>query len=313
MAFIDRVQIKLASGHGGRGAVHFQRTRRSPRAGPDGGDGGKGGNVILYPKSLLKDLSHLTHHGFYKAESGKPGEKDRKKGAQGKDLVLYVPEGTICYDFTGTFLKELKTKSWCFLKGGKGGKGNHFFKNARLQAPQTAQPGELALQKKLILELKWISDACLIGFRACGKTSLLLHLSQKKEKVYPSSSPRLLSIKQSNSSSILFLDLPGLSPSTRKFLKQAERTKMIIFFVSLTDENPFASYQKLKKELSTYDQKYKSALTQKPCLLLLTGEKNSVSIEKVNLFHKESVKKICFFSVNDVKQNKKLMNEILKM
>lgn len=314
MAFIDRIQIKLASGHGGKGAVHFKRTRRSPRAGPDGGDGGKGGDLILSPDTSLKDFSHLNSRAFYKAEDGKPGESGRKKGARGKDLIVYVPEGTLCYNSKGQLLQELKNKEWRFLKGGKGGKGNHFFKNARLQAPQTAQPGQPSVQAKVILELKWMSDVCLIGHRNCGKTSLLLNLSQRKEKLYPSSRPRLFSIHLPGfAAPVLFVDLPGLSRSTGKFLKQAERTKVIILMISLTAVNPFVSYQALKKEILSYDQKSHSYLSQKGFILLLTGKKNPVTLEKIKPFNGVSIKTISFFNQNDSEHIKELVNAILKV
>lgn len=314
MAFIDRVQIKLASGHGGKGVVHFKRTRRSPRAGPDGGDGGKGGDLILSPKASLKDLSHLNNRAFYKAEDGKSGEKGKKKGAKGKNLIISVPEGTLCYDSKGQFLKELKKKDWRFLTGGKGGKGNYFFKTARLQAPQTAQPGQPSVQKKLILDLKWLSDVCLIGYRGCGKTSLLFSLGRQKEKLCPSSYPRLFSIQISSSiAPILFVDLPGLSRSTKKFLKQAERTKIIILIISLMEVSPFASYQTLREELLSYDREHNSYLNNKAVLLLLTGKKDPDSIKKVKLFDDISMQKFSFFSENDPVQLKKLMNTIKKL
>ncbi len=329
--FTDHIQIKISSGCGGRGSVHFQRTRRSPRAGPDGGDGGRGGDLFLSPESSLKDFSHLTVRSFYKAEDGKKGEGNKKRGARGKDLTVYVPKGTFCYDSKGQFLKELTDKKWCVLKGGKGGRGNCFFKSSRRQAPQSAQPGEPALQKKITLELKWLSDVCLIGFRGSGKTSLLLKMGGLKEKLYPSSYPRMFSVnlngqeKESTTKSshaldqhigyfapAVFVDLPGLSPSTRKFLKQAEKTKIIVFVLSLTDVNPFTSYQKLREELLFYDQKHKSCLTQKPSILLLSGEKNSSSLEKVEPFHKELLKIFYFFSVNNSNHLKNFRNEILK-
>ncbi len=312
MAFIDRIQIKLASGHGGKGAVHFKRTRRSPRAGPDGGDGGKGGDLILSPKASLTDFSHLSGQALYKAEDGKPGEKGKKKGARGKDLVVYVPEGTLCYDSKEKLLQEVKNKEWRFLKGGKGGKGNHFFKNARLQAPQTAQSGQPSVQTKVTLELKWMSDVCLIGHRNCGKTALLLNLSQRKERLYPSSCPRFFSVKApAFTSPVLFVDLPGLSPSTRKFLKQAERTKIIILMIPLKAADPFFSYQNLKQEILSYDQECNSNLSQKDFILLLRGEKNSLTVEKIKPFNKVSIKTISFFNQNNPHRIKELINTIL--
>ena len=307
MVFQDRVQVCLVSGKGGQGAVHFRRTGRSLRAGPDGGDGGKGGDLILSPSPDLKDLSHLK--SVYKAEDGKPGGKGKKKGSQGKDLILPLPEGTVCYDLSsGKKLKELEKKPWLFLKGGKGGKGNAFFKTSRMQAPRLAQPGEPAKKQKVALELKWVSSAVLVGLRSTGKTSLMLSLIQKKQKLFPSAYPKLFSVTDPDFFDLIwFVDLPGLSLSTQKFLKQAEKSKMIIFFVSLLDPNPFSSYEKLKKELSTYDKKHNTHLSRKPTVLLLTGEKSSITVKKVKLFQKESIKTIYFFSHKNLKQVQTLM------
>ena len=307
MVFQDRVQVCLVSGKGGPGAVHFRRTGRSLRAGPDGGDGGKGGDLILSPSADLKDLFHLKN--LYKAEDGKPGGKGKKKGGSGKNLILPLPVGTVCYDLSsGKKLKELEKKPWLFLKGGKGGKGNAFFKSSRVQAPRSAQPGEPAKKQKVVLELKWVSSAVLVGLRSTGKTSLMLSLTKKKQKLIPSATPKLFSITDPELFNLIwFVDLPGLSLSTNKFLKQAEKSKMIIFFVSLLDVDPFSSYEKLKKELSSYDKKHKTCLSRKSAVLLLTGEKSQNTVEKIKLFQKESIKTIYFFSHKNLKQVQTLM------
>ena len=314
MAFVDRIQIELSSGKGGKGSVHFQRTRRFPRAGPDGGDGGDGGDLILSPGSSFQDFSYLKKQSVYKAEDGRPGGKGKKKGARGEDLILPVPEGTICYDLSGQLLKELKTKNWCFLKGGKGGKGNHFFKKAHFQAPLKAQPGEPAVRKKIILELKWFSDVAFVGFRGSKKSSLILKLAKKKEKIYPSFKPRLFSIKRPDCfNSLRIVDLPGLSVSTKRFLKQVENSKILIFVISLLEENPFYSYKRLKKEILSYDRKQNSCLSKKPAVLILTGEKNAISVEKQKAFYKESITVFSFFSIENKKQINALIAEILKI
>ena len=236
-------------------------------------------------------------------------EKEERKGV---DFILYLPKGTMCYDTSSRFLKELNSK-WCVLKGGKGGKGNHFFKTASLQAPQISQPGESSVQRKLVLELKWRSDVCCIGLRNSGKTSLVLKLAKRKETIYPSSYPRLVSIEPSQlSPPLLFVDLPGLSPSTRRFLKQAERTKLIMFVIYLSDNNTLSSYQKLREELFSYDQKQKSNLSQKKSLLLLIGKKDQEGVKKLRFFDKEPINKICFFSLNDLEKLNQLKEEIIK-
>ena len=284
MSFIDRVKIKLASGKGGSGAVHFHRSRKTPRAGPDGGDGGPGGHLILSPSSQVIDFSHLKSQNFYKAEDGKPGNERKKQGAKGRDLSLKVPYYTCCYDLKGQTLVQLNKKPVCFLRGGKGGKGNSFFKTSRRQAPNQTQPGEKSQQKKVLLEIKWMSDVCLIGLRASGKSSLVYQLYPrlKNKKIIPSSVPALFSIPLQNSSKVNLsvVDLPGLSPSTRRFLRQAERTQLLLFIISLKNSSPFQSYQRLKAELLHYDQDQGSNLSKKPSLIVLTDEKQNTTENK---------------------------------
>ena len=309
MAFVDRISVTLSSGKGGKGAVHFRRTGRSPRAGPDGGDGGRGGDLILSPRPDLKDLSHLQ--SFYKAEDGKPGERGLKKGAKGRDFTLYVPEGTICRDERGAVLKKFSKQDRLVLKGGKGGRGNHFFKSPRVQAPLKAGGGGAAQRKKVILDLKWQSEACLIGLRGSGKTSFLLRLTGRKEKLRPSSAPRLFVFDRSEAVwPFRFVDLPGLGRSNKNFLRQAERSRTLLFVLSLAQEDPFAVYQDLKKKLLSYDREHKSRLSEKPSFVLLMGEKAGFS-EKKRLFHKESVKIFSFPPWG--RRMQKLLEEIAKI
>ena len=150
---MNRISIKLAGGRGGPGAVHFQRTRRTARGGPDGGDGGRGGHLILSPTDKVRDFSHLKPGAVYRAPDGKPGGRARRKGAQGKNRFLPVPKATLCYNAQGELLQKLTQEDWCFAKGGKGGKGNCFFKTSRRQAPQTAQTGQAPPVQKIILSL----------------------------------------------------------------------------------------------------------------------------------------------------------------
>ncbi len=185
--FVDRVSVTLSGGQGGRGAVHFQSSARSPRGGPDGGDGGDGGDLFLKTSERLWDLSSLQRPSF-KAEDGQPGEGGRRKGAKGKNLVLSIPLHTCCYSQTGRLLypsgptekpvsplnlKKTSHEPVLLLKGGKGGKGNAFFRTARRQAPRTAQAGEKAQTKKVILEMKWPSHVALIGLKGVGKSRLI--------------------------------------------------------------------------------------------------------------------------------------------
>ena len=314
MNFTDRVQVKLTSGKGGSGSVHFNRTRRSPRSGPDGGNGGKGGDVILSPSSQVRDLSHLKRITVYRAEDGKPGSGENKKGAASQPLCLPVPENTFCYNLKGQLLKELYKEDWLCLQGGSGGKGNTFFKTPRLQAPRKSQPGQAGKQRNLILEMKWASTATVLGFRAAGKTSFLLDLCDRwqKETLMPTIYPRRFLVKsQTFDSPVVLVDLPGLSSHTLHFLRQAERTKIILFFISLTDENPWHQYQLLEQKLKHYDQQNKTSLCDKLKLILLKGEQ--ISNFKKRIFYNQKLPVTILPIDKDINVLKKLLNQIHKM
>ena len=270
------------------------------------------GILVIMTQSSLSDLSHLKSGALYKAEDGQSGQAGKKKGASGKNFFLRVPPDTICCNLQGDVLQEIQDKSWTVLSGGKGGKGNVFFKSARFQAPKKAQKGEPARQKDIILELKWKSTACLVGLRGSGKTSLMFHLSNrwKKNKLYPSIKPQLFSMKFSNlcQSSIVFVDLPGISSSTIRFLKQAERSKMMLFVVSVDDDSPFDSYQYLRTELLKYDKKYNSSLIGKKTILILTGQKPI--LKKIKAFQDNHIKYISLFDDNYAHQKEILITEM---
>ena len=316
--FVDRVHITLSGGHGGRGAVHFQSSARSPRGGPDGGDGGDGGDVFLKISERLRDLSFFCLSS-YKAENGKPGEGGKRKGAKGKDLVLSIPPHTRCCNPKGQLLcfdplrEENKYKPVLLAKGGRGGKGNAFFRNARRQAPRTAQDGEPAQTKKIILEMQWPSHLALIGLKGVGKSRLLSYCHAYWKSLYSKNHaisditpvkenhaftcPRRMVLKRREPDESLWVtDLPGLSPinvANKKVLRQAETAKALLFVVSLDNTDPFLSYQSLIKILRSYDEEQKTNLLKKPRLLLLKGKKTAESIKKEKMF--KEVDKLSFF------------------
>ncbi len=297
MSFSDQVQIQLMAGAGGKGAVHFCKTRFMPRGGPDGGDGGCGGDVILSPNRAFCDLSHLTNT-FYKAQSGSPGKENKKKGAKGNNLYIAVPPHTLCYDITSNkkvFLKEVITNNWCILKGGRGGKGNAFFKKPYHQAPTTFGSGTTPSKKKILLEVKWESHISLMGKVAVGKTQFLQKLVNGVPFTPGTFYPKLFCFNNCGKflsyevsckfSQIIFVDLPGYNTHTRKFLKQAERTKIIIFVFSLISQNPFEDYLFLKKELKDYDNQHHCHLSKKPYFVILTTKneyKNHIFDDKIH-------------------------------
>ncbi|MGZ5280114.1 MAG: GTPase ObgE, partial [Pseudobdellovibrionaceae bacterium] len=214
MKFIDEVKIVIASGKGGAGCVSFRRESMTPRGGPDGGDGGKGGDVILKVARNLNSLVDFRRNGKYFAPNGQQGSSSNCTGAHGEDMIMYVPPGTIIRDLNGEILIDMTgIEEHVFLKGGRGGKGNWYFKNSVNQAPEHAQPGEPGQQLEVKLELKLIADVGIIGSPNAGKSTLISRISAAKPKIadYPFTTltPNLGVVKAGDFKTFVVADIPG--------------------------------------------------------------------------------------------------------
>lgn len=268
--FVDRVKIHVQAGKGGDGCVSFRREKYVPRGGPDGGDGGDGGSVIIVAEKGVDSLAGLAHRKHWHAGDGAPGQGANRTGRCGEDLVLRVPPGTLVIDAAGGFvLKDLAQSGErvTAARGGKGGRGNAYFKTATNRAPREAQPGEEGEQRTLILELKVIADVGLIGKPNAGKSTLLSRLSRARPEIadYPFTTkyPNLGLVQIDADHSFVLADIPGLIEGAHagvglghEFLKHVERAGLLVHLVEPSPadgSDPVANYHAVRQELLLHD------------------------------------------------------------
>ena len=265
--FIDYVKIMCRSGKGGAGSRHFYRAKYIPKGGPDGGDGGRGGHIILRANRNLWTLLHLKYMRHVFAGNGAPGTGGRSFGKDGEDRTIEVPVGTAVFDAeTGKFLCEVTEhgQEIKLLKGGRGGLGNWHFKSATNQAPRYAQPGEPAIEKTVILELKLLADVGLVGFPNAGKSTLLSSISAARPKIadYPFTTlePNLGIVDYRNGLSFVMADIPGIIEGASegkglglRFLRHIERNSLLLFMVPGDTDDIKREYEVLLKELQQFN------------------------------------------------------------
>lgn len=265
--FIDQVKICSRSGAGGAGSVHFRREKFIPKGGPDGGDGGRGGHVILKGNKQLWTLLHLRYRKHVIAGNGKPGEGALKTGAQGKDVVIEVPLGTVArHSETGEFILEIVEdgEEKILTPGGRGGLGNNHFKSATNQAPRFAQPGEPGIEEWIVIELKLLADVGLVGFPNSGKSTLLSSVSAAKPEIadYPFTTltPNLGVAPYREHRSFVIADIPGIIEGAAegrglglRFLRHIERNSLLLFLIPSDSPDIKKEYNILIGELKKYN------------------------------------------------------------
>lgn len=278
--FIDYVKFCSRSGAGGAGSMHFRREKHVPKGGPDGGDGGRGGHIILRGNTQMWTLLHLKYKKHVIAESGKSGEGGRRTGADGKDVILEVPLGTVAKDAeTGEKRFEITEdgQEVVLTKGGRGGLGNHHFKSSTNQAPHYAQPGEEGIEEWIILELKLLADLGLVGFPNAGKSTLLSAVSAAKPEIgdYPFTTlvPNLGVVSYRDDRSFVMADIPGIIEGAAdgkglgiRFLRHIERNSILLFVIPADADQIKKEYQILLGEL----EKYNPELLDKKRLLAIS-------------------------------------------
>ena len=265
--FIDYVKINCRSGAGGAGSVHFRREKHTPKGGPDGGDGGRGGHVILRGNEQLWTLLHLKYRKHVKAGNGVAGEGGRRTGAQGEDVILEVPLGTIARDpESSEKLAEITEdgQEMILFAGGRGGMGNDHFKTSTQQTPYHAQPGEPGLEEWVVLELKLLADVGLVGFPNAGKSTLLSVLSAARPEIadYPFTTlvPNLGVVAYRDYKSFVMADIPGIIEGASqgkglglRFLRHIERNSILLFLVPATSDDIKQEYNTLLNELREFN------------------------------------------------------------
>jgi GTP-binding protein len=291
--FIDYVKFCSRSGAGGAGSVHFRREKHVPKGGPDGGDGGRGGHIILRGSSQLWTLLHLKYKKHVIADSGKGGEGGKRTGADGKDVILEVPLGTVAKDAeTGEKRFEITQdgQEVILTKGGRGGQGNDHFKTATNQAPHFAQPGEPGIEEWIILELKLLADVGLVGFPNAGKSTLLSSISAARPEIgdYPFTTlvPNLGVVGYRDDKSFVMADIPGIIEGAAegkglgiRFLRHIERNSILLFLIPADAPDLKDQYRILLGELEKYNPE-------------LLDKKRILAISKVDMLDDDLIKEM---------------------
>ncbi len=265
--FVDYIKIHTQSGKGGKGSSHLRREKYIPKGGPDGGDGGRGGHVIVKGDKNMWTLFHLKFKRHLRATHGGDGGKQESTGADGQDVYIEVPLGTVIRDtHTNKVLKEITSHEEEFIvaEGGKGGRGNSHFKTSTNQTPRYAQPGIEGEEKDITLELKILADVGLVGFPNAGKSTLLSVITAAKPKIadyeFTTLKPNLGIVKYRDFKSFVVADIPGIIEGAaegrglgHRFLRHIERNSTLLFLIPADADDIVKEYNILEDELKRYN------------------------------------------------------------
>ena len=293
--FVDRIKIYVKAGNGGNGCISFRREKFLPKGGPNGGNGGRGASVILRACKSRDSLVDLKYQQHVKAKSGDPGSGKDKNGANGEDLIVPVPPGTLVMDLENDcyVVADLDKEGEEVLvaQGGEGGRGNKSFATSTNRAPRKATPGFPGEERTLLLELKTIADVGLVGYPNAGKSTFLTTVSdaQPKTAPYPFTTlhPMVGVIEFDDYTRMTIADIPGLIEGASEnvglghhFLRHIERTKILLYVLDMAstdNRDPLDDLESLKSELELY----KPGLSDKPCLIAANKMDGELSEENL--------------------------------
>jgi GTP-binding protein len=265
--FVDYIKIFCRAGNGGAGSAHLRREKFVPKGGPDGGDGGRGGNIILRGNDQMWTLLHLRYQRHIFAGNGVGGGSQQSSGAEGKDVFIEVPLGTVARNGeTEEFIFEITAhgEEKILAQGGRGGQGNVHFKSSTNQTPRYGQPGEKGVENWYVLELKILADVGLVGFPNAGKSTLLSVVSAAKPKIadyaFTTLSPNLGIVAYRDNKSFVMADIPGIIEGAHegkglgiRFLRHIERNSVLLFVIPADTKDIRKEYEILVNELKMYN------------------------------------------------------------
>ncbi|MDR1979437.1 MAG: GTPase ObgE [Synergistaceae bacterium] len=325
MKFVDLVRIAVKAGRGGNGSLSFRREKFLPKGGPDGGDGGKGGDVVLEAMGGIVTLADFEYNKKFQAGHAEHGRGSMQMGANGEDVSIPLPCGTLVRDAeTGELIADLVEVGQRFVaaKGGRGGKGNAHFTSSVRRAPRFAEKGDAGEEKTLLLELKLIADVGLVGFPNAGKSSILAAISGAKPKIagYPFTtlSPNL-GVLAVDDQQIVIADVPGLIEGAHDnkglghhFLRHVERTRLLVHVVDLSEEDVMENWEVVRREFEAYG----ADLLARPYLVV--GNKTDLpgTEENAGVLEREMAKRgqrCLLTSAKDGSGVQRLIDEIVEM